>query len=131
MMPALLPRLFGDVSDWFEMDIPRAGQMIRVEDRVTDHEYLLRAELPGLDPAKDVQVTVANGMLTIHAERREEEKAVNRSEFRYGLLHRTVRLPANAEEKKISAAYRDGILEVTVPLTAPEPSGRKIPVAKG
>jgi HSP20 family protein len=67
---------------------------------------------------------------TGHAERREEEKAVNRSEFRYGLLHRSVRLPANADEEHISAAYRNGILEVTVPLTAAEPAGRQIPVAK-
>lgn len=130
-MAAFLPRLFGDVSDWFEAEFPlRAAQMIRVEDRLTDREYLLRAELPGLDPATDVQVTAANGILTIHAERREEEKAVDRSEFRYGMLHRSVRLPASADEEHISARYIKGILEVTVPLTSPEPRGRKIPVSK-
>lgn len=128
--PALLPRLFGDVEDWFEQGFPFVGgHLIRVEDRLTDNEYVLRAELPGLDPEKDVRVTAANGVLTIHAERREEQKGLNRSEFRYGVLHRTVRLPANADEEHITATYTKGILEVTVPLTAPEPAGRQIPVA--
>jgi HSP20 family protein len=108
----------------------RPGQLIRVEDRLTDKEYLLRAELPGIDPEKDVQVSAANGVLTIHAERREEEKEVNRTEFRYGMLHRSVRLPVNADEEHISARYAKGILEVTVPLTAPAPAGRQVPVVK-
>jgi HSP20 family molecular chaperone IbpA len=128
-MAALLPRLFGDMTDWFEAEFPRA-QMIRVEDRITDKEYVVRAELPGVDPEKDVQITVDHGMLTVRAERREEEKGANRSEFRYGMLHRSVRLPANADEEKITASYRKGVLEVSVPLTAPEPAGRQITIRK-
>lgn len=127
-MAALLPRLFGDMSDWFEAEFPRSAQMMRVEDRITDKEYVLRAEVPGLDPEKDVQVSALNGVLTVRAERREEEKGLNRSEFHYGLLHRSVRLPANADEENIKASYRKGILEVTVPLTAPEPAGRQIAI---
>jgi HSP20 family molecular chaperone IbpA len=130
-MAALLPRLFGDMTDWFEMEFPRSVPAIRFEDRVTDEEYLLRAELPGLDPEKDIQVTMLNGVLTVKAERREEEKELNRSEFRYGMLHRSVRLPANADESAIKATYRNGILEITVPLTAPEPAGRQISITKG
>jgi HSP20 family molecular chaperone IbpA len=42
-----------------------------------------------------------------------------------------VRLPANAAEDKIKATYRDGILEVTVPLTAAKPEGREIPINIG
>ena len=117
------------MSEWFEADFPlRADRLIRVEDRFTDNQYVLRAELPGIDPDKDVQVTVANGLLTLHAERQEEKKTANRSEFRYGAFHRAVRLPANADEKGITAGYDSGILTVTVPLTAPEPSGRTIPI---
>ena len=130
-MAALLPRLFGDMTDWFEMEFPRSVPAIRFEDRITDEEYMLRAELPGLDPEKDIQVSTLNGVLTVKAERREEEKELNRSEFRYGMLHRSVRLPANADESAIKATYRIGILEVTVPLTAPEPAGRQISIAKG
>lgn len=127
-MASLLPRLFGDMTDWFDMEFPRPVPAIRVEDRMTDKEYVLRAELPGIDPDKDVQVTVHSGVLTVKAERREEEKGLNRSEFRYGMVHRSIRLPENADETAIKATYRKGILEVTIPLTAPEPAGRQIAI---
>ncbi|HEX6871331.1 MAG TPA: Hsp20 family protein [Micromonosporaceae bacterium] len=47
------------------------------------------------------------------------------------MLQRALRLPANAEEAKITARYHKGILEVTVPLTATKPAGRTVPVATG
>jgi HSP20 family protein len=130
-MTALVPRLLEEMNDWFELDFPRAAPAIRVEDRMTDQEYVLCAELPGLNPEKDLQITVKHGVLTVKAERREEQKGLNRSEFRYGMVHRSVRLPANADESGIKASYRKGIIEVTVPLTEPEPAGRQIDVTKG
>jgi HSP20 family protein len=130
-MTALLPRLFGDMTDWFEVDFPRPLPAIRFEDRVSDEEYVLRAELPGLDPEKDVQITTLHGVLTVKAERREEEKGLNRTEFRYGVLQRSIRLPANADEKAIKANYDNGLLEITVPLTAPQSAGRHIEVTSG
>lgn len=97
-MAVLMPRLFGDMTDWFESEFPfRTGHLIRVEDSLTDCEYRVRAELPGLDPEKDIQVSVESGLLIIHAERREEEQTRSRTEFRYGSLQWAVRLPANAD----------------------------------
>jgi HSP20 family molecular chaperone IbpA len=130
-MTGLLPRLFGDMTDWFEVDLPRPLPAIRFEEKVSDKEYVLRAELPGLDPDKDVQISTLHGVLTVKAERREEEKGLNRTEFRYGAAQRSIRLPANADEKAIKATYRKGILEVTVPLTAPQPAGHQIEVTAG
>jgi HSP20 family molecular chaperone IbpA len=128
-MSALMPRLLGDLTGWFDTDFPvRTGHMIRVEDTLTDTEYLVRAELPGLEPGKDIQVTIDEGLLTISAERRELEHTRGRSEFRYGILQRSVRLPAVADTEHITAKYDNGILEVTVPLSGPEPSGRQIPI---
>ena len=128
-MNTLMPRLFGDLTGWFDTDFPiRAGHMIPVEDIVTDTEYVLRAELPGLKPDKDIQVTVENAILTVHAERREHEHVRARSEFRYGALQRSIRLPAGADTEHITARYHDGLLEVTVPLTAPQPAGRRITI---
>src|SRR5689334_22118416 len=102
-MTTLVPRLWTDMTEWFEQDVlPRAG-VIRLEDRVTDTEYTVRAELPGLDPEKDVQVTVAHGLLTVHAERKEESQTKHRTEFRYGVFERAVRLPANADETGVKA----------------------------
>jgi len=129
-MTALMPRLLGDMTDWFELDFPLRGNLIRVEDLMTEHEYTVRAELPGMDPEKDVQITVSNGILTIHAERREETQNRHRSEFRYGMLQRSVRLPANADEENVTAKYGKGILEVTVPLKAAEPTAKQITIAK-
>jgi HSP20 family protein len=126
-MSSLVPRLWGELSDWFDVDLTHRGGLIRVEDRITDTEYTVRAELPGMDPEKDVQINVANGVLTIHAERKEESHTGNRSEFRYGMMQRSVRLPANADEDNVKAKYGKGILEITVPLKS-IPAGRRIEI---
>jgi HSP20 family protein len=128
-MTALVPRLWSDMADWFDLDLTQRGAPIRLEDRVTDTEYTVRAELPGLDPEKDIQITVAHGLLTVHAERKEETHARQRTEFRYGMMQRSVRLPANADEDAVRARYANGILEVTVPLKA-APTAKQIEIAK-
>jgi HSP20 family molecular chaperone IbpA len=128
-MSTLVPRLWSDVAEWFDLDLASRGGLIRMEDHVSDTEYSVRAELPGLDPEKDVQITVTHGVLTIHAERKEEKQARHRTEFRYGMMQRSVRLPANADEDKATASYGKGILEVTVPLKA-APAPKQIEIAK-
>lgn len=124
---------FGDVIDWLESPWtvlrPVTGHPMRVEDLVEDGRYIVRAELPGIDPAKDVEVTVARGILTIKAERREDESGRRHTEFRYGTLTRSVALPASADERHVEAVYDNGILEVTVPLADKgDEKGRTIPV---
>jgi len=128
-MTSLVPRLWSELSEWFEQDslLLRGTNTIRLEDHMTDTEYKIRAELPGVDPEKDVQVSVSDGVLTIRAERREEKQARHRSEFRYGSFERSVRLPSNAEEQGIRADYSKGILEITVPLRA-QPEPRRIEI---
>jgi len=128
-MSTLVPRLWSDVADWFDLDLASRGGLIRMEDHVSDTEYTIRAELPGLDSEKDVQITVTHGMLSIHAERKEEQQARHRTEFRYGMMQRSVRLPANADEDKVTARYGKGILEITVPLKA-VPAPKQIEIAK-
>ncbi len=92
----------------------RSGHMIRLEDDMQDGHYVLRAELPGIDPAKDVDITVRDGQLTIKAERSEKKETKGRSEFSYGSFTRTVTLPAGANEDGIKATYDKGILTVDV-----------------
>ncbi len=124
----------GDMVDWLEAPWtvlrPAAGHLMRVEDFVKDGNYVVRAELPGMDPEKDVEVTITNGILTIKAERREEETGKHHSEFHYGTFSRSVTLPAGADQDHIDAVYGSGILEVTVKLADKdaEASGRKIPI---
>jgi HSP20 family protein len=89
----------------------------------------LRAELPGLDPGEDIDITVDAGVLSIRAERREEHKEERRSEFRYGSLSRSVTLPVGADLEHITASYDQGILEVSVPVGAEvKPKGRRIAI---
>ncbi|MGH3714731.1 MAG: Hsp20/alpha crystallin family protein [Micromonosporaceae bacterium] len=133
-MTALVSRLFGDLGDWFDTDFPLSTTRMntfRVEDYVDNGNYVVRAELPGMDPEKDVAISVRQGFLEIHAERREETKDKYHSEFRYGSLHRTVRLPSGVDEKKITARYDKGILEITVPMPKVEESaGYTVPIKK-
>jgi HSP20 family protein len=127
-MATLVPRLWTDMAEWFEDMSPRNG-LIRLEDQLTDAEYTVRAELPGVDPEKDVHLSVTNGFLTIRAERKEEKQNRHRTEFRYGLLERSVSLPETADADKIRARYRGGILEVAVPLKA-KTEPKQITIAK-
>lgn len=127
-----------ELFDWFESGWPvvaewrrDGGHALRIEDRIEDDRYLVRAEIPGIDPDKDVEITVSDGVLTIAAERREEISEKGRSEFHYGSLMRRVALPAGAVEDKVVARYEDGILEVTVPIEAVQAEPRTIPVARG
>lgn len=97
------------------------GNVIRLEDEVKDGSYEIRAELPGVDPGKDVNVTIRDGQLTIKAERTEKKESNGRSEFAYGTFMRSVTLPPGADEDSVKASYDKGILTVSVPLTAVKP----------
>ena len=118
--------------DWLELPLtlvwPVARHFLRVEDYVKDGRYVLRAELPGIDPEKDVEVTVASGVLTIKADRLDATEGTHRSEFRYGAFTRRVPLPAGADEEHMQASYGSGMLEVVVPLKGADDSQRRIPV---
>ncbi len=125
---------FGDMVEWLESPWtflrPVSGHPIRVEDYVEDGTYVVRAEIPGIDPEKDVEVTVDKGILTVKGERQEEKIGKHHSEFHYGTFTRSVALPASADEEHVEATYGHGILEVRVKLaeeTANE-EARKIPV---
>jgi HSP20 family protein len=109
------------------------GSWLRVEEYHDAGSMVVKAEVPGIDPDKDVDITLAGNELRIdvrHEEKSEhKDKRGYRSEFRYGTFSRTVTLPALVDEKDIKASYTDGILEVRIPV--PEESGsqsRKIPV---
>lgn len=125
-----------DVLNWLETEPPFAMRgmglvpYIPVEDYVEEDTYVVRAEMPGIDPEKDVEVTVSEDLLTIRGERREEQKDRNRREFRYGSFERTVRLPRGTRAEDIKASYTDGVLELRIPVKAEEPAALRIPVQR-
>ena len=139
-MPGLMRReprgeaadIFGGFDNLFEewarmtpfRPFPRwwgVEDLIRVEEYREDGTLVIRADLPGIDPDTDVELTVSDGMLHIEAERREEEKKEGkgyvRRELRYGSLSRSLPLPLpeGVTEADIAATYKDGVLEIRVP----------------
>lgn len=110
-------------------------RFIKLEEFDEDGVHVVRAEMPGIDPDKDVKLTVEHGVLTIRAERREEKKTeernLYRTEFSYGSFSRTVRLPAGATEADVKANYHDGVLEIRFPIDQDEAEAKTIPVSRG
>jgi HSP20 family protein len=102
------------------------GQSIRVEEFVDGQTRVVRAELPDVDPDRDIEVSVSNGVLTIRAERSEktERKGKDgyRSEFRYGSFTRSFPLSSNVRQEDVRATYKDGVLEVRTPMPAETPT---------
>lgn len=120
------PRYLG-LPDWLEHWEPlrwlaeqRESMAIPVEEFVDDDHLVIRAELPGVDPDKDISVSVDAGVLHLRAERREQHEAKKpdryRSELRYGAFSRAIRLPADASADDVDATYADGILTVRLPI---------------
>src|SRR5258708_39781276 len=123
------PAIFPDLLDWLESPLTAlmpfaAGQTFRVEEYVEDNRHVIRAELPGLDPDQDIEVTVDDRTLMIHAERREAEKKKkpHRSEFRYGSLTRSVTLPTKGDAKDLTAPHEKGNLELSAPVPEARPA---------
>lgn len=110
---------------------------IRVEEFVDGKNLVVRAEMPGLDPEKDIEVSIENGVLRISAHREEKEehkeKDRYRSEFRYGSFRRDIALPDGVKDEDIQASYTDGVLNVRTPLPddAKHEGPRKLPVTRG
>jgi HSP20 family protein len=94
----------------------------------TDKEIRVSAELPGMDD-KDIEVSLTGDMLTIKGEKKEEKeekgKDYYRSERSYGSFLRTISLPAEVETAKAEAAFKKGVLTISMPKTARAIGGAK------
>src|ERR687893_208417 len=119
-------RLFDDVFRGFDMapfgSLSGMGRMASwptVEVIETDHEVRVSAELPGMDQ-NDVEVLMNDGVLTIRGEKKSEIKDKERafSERSYGRFQRRIPLGQDVDEDKIEAAFKNGVLTITIPRTA-------------
>lgn len=121
-------RLFDTLPQRFPM-----FESMPLEHEVVDGAFVVRAEMPGIDPEKDAEVWVAEGLLHIRGERRFEEKTEKdgtfRSEFQYGSFHRAVTLPKGAGAE-VSATYKDGVLEVRLPMKQGEDPVAKVHIVR-
>ncbi len=119
-----LNRIFGR----FPARAESGQEMLRVADwspsadiTETDTAYLIKAEIPGVQK-EDVKVTVQDGMLTMQGERKmdkeENGKKFHRIERSYGSFVRSFRIPDDADENSVKAAFKDGMLNVTLAKSA-------------
>ena len=124
-----------DFIDWFEEPFltlrPSLGaRLIRIEDYTEDGHYVVRAEIAGIDPEKELEVSAGAGYLSIRAERTSQVEGKHRSEFRYGAFSRTVALPSGADPDDVTAEYAGGILTIKVALKDERQEAlKKIPVS--
>jgi HSP20 family protein len=101
--------------------------MPRIDATEDDKAYQIRAELPGMD-REDVDITLADGMLTIRGEKKREDeekgKEFYRKERTFGSFRRTLPIPSEVDESQIVASFRKGVLTIELPKS--EEARRKI-----
>jgi HSP20 family protein len=126
----------------FEMPDPvrrflqgEAESGLRIEQYSDGNTLVIRTDVPGIDPEKDVDLTVTDDVLTIEARREEPAHKTEpsyRSEVRYGTTARSVPLPRSADHDSIQATYVDGVLEIRVQLPdQPGAASTKVRVSRG
>ncbi len=114
-------RLFED----FFRDVPvgagwpaNVGFAPSLEVEESDDAVRVSAELPGIEE-KDVELTLEDGVLTLKGEKRSESASeqgkTRRTERSYGRFERSVTLPCEVVVDKVSAAFKQGVLHVTLP----------------
>jgi HSP20 family protein len=117
--------LEGDLDSWLRVEEYQEGDIL-----------VVKAEVPGIDPEQDVEITLTGNQLHLGVRREEKSEHKSRhgyrSEFRYGTFSRTVTLPQGVNEQDLRAIYSDGVLEVRIPIPeGPGSAPRKIPITRG
>ena len=119
---ALSPLFSGSTGQGLSRGAPGIasfGWMPQIETRRRGDNLVVRADLPGMRK-EDVHVEVDDGILTISGERSEEHEADRdeyyRTERSYGQFYRALPLPEGVDDSACDASFKDGVLEVTIPL---------------
>ena len=117
-----IDRVFDDLGRGFSWKTTATDLMPNTDVIESDKEIEITAELPGLQE-KDVQVNVADNVLTIKGEKKaemeEKDKNYRLVERSYGSFARSVELPAGTNPDAIKASISNGVLKVVVPKPAP------------
>ena len=133
---AKLDRDFEDILDHFmshDWGVGKASPLSHhapaIESFIDCDRLVVRADLPGVDP-KNVEIRVLGNVLTIKGSRaaavEEKDRDFVHREIRYGSFERAISIPKGVKQEDINAAYRNGVLELTIPLKAVEI--RRVPV---
>jgi len=126
-MDRLFERFFGEMP---RLDLSGAGWTPHLDMTETKDRVIVKAELPGLE-AKDLEITISGNTLSLKGEKREvkEEHDEHRHliERSYGAFTRMIELPAPVAADKINAAFKNGVLTITLPKTE-EAKRKAIPI---
>jgi HSP20 family protein len=102
-----------------------------IEVKEKEGKLVVTAELPGVKK-EDVKVNVTDNMLTLEGERKQEKEEKREgyyhSERSYGKFLRSIRLPEGAQTDQTAAQFKDGVLEITVPVAVAKEKGKQVPV---
>lgn len=111
-----MDKMFDELAGYNREVTKTWSPAVELED--TNDQFILRAEVPGLE-GKDLDIQVAREAVSIAGETRYENKASERgylrSEFRYGKFQRTIPLPAAIKNDQVQAEFKNGILTLTMP----------------
>jgi HSP20 family protein len=130
--PFALMRQFTEDMDRFFGRAPNGGVWSPAIDvKETEGKLVITAELPGLKK-EEVKVNVTGENLTLEGERKEEKEEEREgyyhSERSYGRFYRSIPLPEGANIDQTAAHFKDGVLEITVPIPETKVSTREVPV---
>jgi HSP20 family protein len=127
-------RRLSDLLRWPDWSSMVVEHPIAIEEFRDGDDLVVRAEVPGIDPDRDVDIRVSDRTLHLRVERREEKKSDTgngyRTEFHYGSFTRSVPLGAGVTAKDVTAAYHDGILTVHMPVNTQMAQAERIPIAR-
>jgi HSP20 family protein len=120
-----IDRLFDEVTRGFGAIAPTGnGNLIpRIDISETDNEYVITAELPGLE-RKDVDISLEDNVLTIRGEKKiestqdDKDKNVHVAERSYGIFLRMLELPMTVDPASVHATMSNGVLKITIPKPA-------------
>ena len=117
----LMKRGFGQIADW--------APQVEVFER--DGQLIARAALPGLNK-DDVKVELRDDAIILRGERRQEHEEQGedyyRCEVSHGSFYREIPLPENVNTSQAQAAFRDGVLEITMPIARGETRSRQLQI---
>lgn len=101
---------------------------LRMEECRQDGTLTLRLEVPGIDPERDIDIMLDDGVLSVSGSRSESAQAPHSSEFHYGEFLRCINLPRGVDEETVQAEYHEGILEISMDMAEEAGVQRRIPV---
>ena len=128
---ALMRQFTDDMDRFFVRETKGAVWSPAIEVKQAEGKLVITVDLPGMKK-EDVKVNVTEANLTLEGERKEEKEEKREgyyhSERRYGKFFRTIPLPQEAKADQAAAQFKDGVLEITVPIPEAKVKTQQVPV---